>query len=123
MAVLVLPACGGASAADDSAPAPTRVVVAEEVDGMEALISGRLTATGGCLGIDEQLTVFPVGTTVLHPDPLQIEIPGRGKFTIGDSISLGGGHTSPTTDTEGRQVAAGTVIPAECAGSRVIVTH
>ncbi|MFC3689966.1 hypothetical protein [Aquipuribacter hungaricus] len=122
MAVFVLPACGGA-ATDDSASAPTRVVVAEEVDGMEALISGRLTATDGCLGIDEQLTVFPVGTTVLHHDPLQIEIPGRGEFTLGDSISLGGGSTSPATDTEGRQVAAGTVIPAECAGTTVIVTH
>ncbi|WP_172636433.1 hypothetical protein [Aeromicrobium massiliense] len=58
---------------------------------MTALTRGRLEVVGGCPGADGGVIVWPHGTRFVGDDPLTVEVPGRGRFALGDRISLGGG--------------------------------
>jgi hypothetical protein len=76
-----------------TSPSPRPVLLVDEptTASMNALGGGRIEVVGGCLGADEGVIVWPHGTRFVGDDPLTIEVPGRGRFALGDRISLGGG--------------------------------
>jgi hypothetical protein len=86
--LLLVTACGGAviTAGDVS------VLVSERTSsGMDALGGGRLEIVDECLGASGSVIVWPHGTDVVKQDPLTIDIPGYGTFTLGDEVQVGGG--------------------------------
>ena len=95
------------------------VLVSERPSGgMDALGSGRLEVVGGCLGADGWVVVWPYGTKVVDEDPLTIEIPDTGTFSLGDQVQVGGGfvleHT-PGEEPVGSFEAGGVSVPPSCA--------
>ncbi len=95
------------------------VLVSERPSGgMDALMSGRLEVVGGCLGADGSVIVWPYGTTVVDEDPLTIEIPDTGTFTLGDQVQVGGGFVLEHSSGEqsvGSFEAGGVTVPPSCA--------
>ena len=59
--------------------------------GMDAVLGGSLEVLGGCLGVGGVVVVWPHGTDVVDEDPVTIEIPGMGRYTVGDQVEIGGG--------------------------------
>lgn len=104
-----------------------KVIVAGEVSvlvserpsgGMDALKSGPLEVVGGCLGSGGSVIVWPYGTKVVDEDPLTIEIPDTGTFTLGDQVQVGGGFVLEHTSEEqplGSFEAGGVTAPRACA--------
>ncbi|TCI98846.1 hypothetical protein [Aeromicrobium sp. IC_218] len=74
-------------------PSPRPVLLVDEptTASMNALGGGRIEVVGGCLGADGGVIVWPHGTRFVGDDPLTVEVPGHGRFALGDRISLGGG--------------------------------
>jgi len=89
--VLVLGGCSGNPVSDSGVTA----VVAEEGNGMEALLEGELSTTAGdCLGLvtadnSVVLLVVPPGSGWVDRD--SIRIGNYGIFSLGDDVSFGGG--------------------------------
>jgi hypothetical protein len=66
--------------------------------GMDALVGGVLRMNGaGCFALDHRILVAPPGSTV-GPDGRSIEIPDRGRFSIGDTVRGGGGESEGTNE-------------------------
>lgn len=60
--------------------------------GDDALVSGRLTVDdGGCLGLDEHVTVFPFWTRITDTEPATIRIFGE-RRELGEIVEGGGGY-------------------------------
>ncbi|HET7736536.1 MAG TPA: hypothetical protein VFK52_11200 [Nocardioidaceae bacterium] len=71
------------------------VLVAPPASGGEdARVGGRLTLVGDCLGIDQDVALWPSGTSIKSSDPLVIEVPGFGSLEIGDIVEGAGGYTT-----------------------------
>jgi hypothetical protein len=121
--VVSLAACGGrAIRAGD-----VTVLVSERPSyGMEARGGGRLEVVGGCLGASGSVIVWPHGTKVVDEEPLRIEVPGYGVFSLGDEVWVGGGyvleHSSDEIDP-GPYEVAGVTVPAECAEHDIFLAH
>lgn len=112
-----------------------KVIVAGEVSvlvseratsGMDALGGGQLEVVGGCLGADGTVIVWPHGTTVVNEDPLTIDIPDNGAFTLGDQVQVGGGyvleHSSGERAADPFEVA-GVTVPSACAEHDVFLAR
>lgn len=122
-AAALLAACGEeTSTADGSADGtveeettpsagPVVLVAEPQNSGMDSLITGRLTVLGGCLGVGDSVVVWPEGTEVLLDDPVRIEVPGRGTYSLDSEIELGGGHLEPAADG----TVGGVEVPEACA--------
>jgi hypothetical protein len=111
----LLSACGGQVISSGD----VTVLVSERADaGMDALGGGRIEVVGGCLGASGYVIVWPHGTEVVNDDPLTIDIPNYGTFTVGEDVEVGGGfvleHSSREVEPEPYQ-AGGVTVPAECA--------
>ena len=79
------------------------VLVSERAtSGMDALGGGRLEVVGGCLGAPGSVIVWPYGTKVVNEDPLTIEIPDNGTFTLGEEVRVGGGYVLEHSPATGR---------------------
>ena len=69
-------------------------------DAMQALARAPLADVGGCLGFEDSdggpgtVVVWPHGTTIKTPDPLQVTIDGR-TYGLGDTVEIGGGEVGP----------------------------
>jgi hypothetical protein len=121
--LLPLSACGGQVISAGG----VNVLVAERADaGMDALGGGTLEVVGGCLGASGSVIVWPHGTEVGQDDPLTIDVPGYGRFTLGDEVQVGGGyvleHSSDNVEPGGYPVA-GFTVPAECAKHDIFLAH
>lgn len=111
------------------------VIVAGEVSvlvserpagGMDALGGGQLEVVGGCLGADSTVIVWPHGTKVVNEDPISIDIPDNGTFTLGDQVQVGGGYV--LEHSSGERVAdpfevAGVTVPSACAEHGVFLAR
>ena len=121
--LLLLTGCGGRviTAGDVS------VLVSERADsGMDALGGGRLEVVGGCLGVSGSVIVWPHETEVVEEDPLTIDIPSYGTFTLGDEVQVAGGfvleHSSDDIEPGPFEVG-GISVPAECAKHDIFLAH
>ncbi|HYO18103.1 MAG TPA: hypothetical protein VES02_05480 [Dermatophilaceae bacterium] len=112
-----------------------KVIVAGEVSvlvseratsGMDALGGGRLEVVGGCLGAGGTVIVWPHGTKVVNKDPLTIEIPDNGTFTLGEEVRVGGGyvleHSSGESAADPVEVA-GVTVPIPCSEHDVFLAR
>lgn len=102
-----------------------RVLVAERTrSAMHAFSSGELAMVGGCLGIVDNVVIWPNGTHVVDEEPLRIEVPGLGEYGVGDVIETGGGWVSEPSSAQAAPeslVARGVPVPEECAAHPVFV--
>lgn len=119
----LLSACGGKVISSGG----VTVLVAERTDaGMDALGGGRIELVGGCLGASGYVIVWPHGTEVIKDDPLTIDIPNNGNFTVGDDVQVGGGfvleHSSGEVEPGPYQVG-GVTVPARCARHDIFVAR
>lgn len=101
----------------------TTVLVGERTDGGDdALLSGRLTDVGGCLGVGETVVVWPAGTSVTTDDgPVAVHVPGRPSAALGDRMEVGGGVALEPGEQRSDHEVAGVVVPAACAEKGVWV--
>jgi hypothetical protein len=94
------------------------LVASHQSGGMDARISGPLRVVGGCLGVRDHVILWPNGTDVVQDDPVTIDIPDYGRFSLGDDVAIGGGnvreHSSDPVEPGDFEVA-GTTVPADCA--------
>ena len=112
-----------------------KVIVAGEVSvlvseratsGMDALGGGRLDVVGGCLGAGGTVIVWPHGTKVVNEDPLTIEIPDNGTFTLGEEVRVGGGYVLEHSPGEGAADSfevAGVTVPSSCSEHDVFLAR
>lgn len=119
----LLSACGGQAVSTGG----IHVLVSEPADAwMDALGGGRLEVVGGCLGASGSVIVWPPGTEVVQDNPLTIDIPNYGTFSLGDEVQVGGGfvleHSSRNVEP-GPYPAGGVTVPAECAKHDIFVAH
>lgn len=103
------------------------VLVAERADsGMDALGGGTLEVVGGCLGAGDSVILWPNGTQVVKDSPLTIDVPGNGRFALGDEVQVGGGyvleHSSRGVEP-GEFEAGGVTVPAECARHDIFLAN
>ena len=96
---------------------PVVLVAEPQNSGMDSLITGRLTVLGGCLGVGDSVVVWPEGTEVLLDDPVRIEVPGRGTYSLDSEIELGGGHLEPAADGTVGGAVGGAEVPEACAAT------
>lgn len=94
--------------------------------GMDALGGGQLEIVGGCLGAGGTVIVWPYGTKVVEEEPLTIDIPDNGTFTLGDDVHVGGGYV--VEHSSGERVAdplevAGVTVPDNCAEHDVFLAR
>ena len=103
------------------------VLVSERAtSGMDALGGGRLEVVGGCLGADGTVIVWPHGTKVVNEDPLTIDIPDNGSFSLGDQVQVGGGYVlehSSDRRPAGPFEVAGVTVPSSCAEHDVFLAR
>jgi hypothetical protein len=103
------------------------VLVSERAtSGMDALGGGQLEVVGGCLGADGTVIVWPPGTEVVNEDPLTIDIPDSGTFTLGDRVQVGGGYVlehSSDGPAAGPFEVAGVTVPSSCAEHDVFLAR
>lgn len=93
---LALTACGGDASADvASSTNGTNPVVAHPAagdgSGLDALIEGPLTMSGGCLLVGEFPVVWPHGTT-WDADAQAVQLSDGQVIALGDRVSGGGGY-------------------------------
>lgn len=121
--LLLLGSCGGQVIPAGEAT----VLVSEPADaGMDALTGGRIEVVGECLGAGGSVIVWPHGTEVVQDDPLTIDIPEYGTFTLGDDIEIAGGFVLEHSSNEiepGAYEVGGVTVPAECAKHDVFLAH
>ncbi len=100
----------------------TTVLVGERTDsGDDALLSGRLTDVGGCLGVGETVVVWPAGTSVTTDGPATVHVPGRPSAALGDQMEVGGGVALEPGEQPRDNEVAGVVVPTACAEKGVWV--
>lgn len=119
----LLSACGGQAISSGD----VTMLVSQRADaGMDALGGGRIEVVGGCLGASGYVIVWPHGTEVINDDPLTIDIPNNGTFTVGDDVQVAGGfvleHSSREVES-GPYQAGGVTVPAKCAKRDIFVAH
>ena len=69
---------------------------------------------GDCLGLGDNVVIWPPGTKVVSGDPLTIDVPGLRSVAVGDSIEGGG------LDYGQREPPDGLKVPESCEGKRLI---
>ena len=96
------------------------VLVAEPADsGDDALLAGKLSDVGGCLGIEGYAVVWPHGTRV-SDHPLSLTVPGQPEVTMGEHVEVGGGVLFEANAHEAKDYSiAGVSIPASCVAAGV----
>jgi hypothetical protein len=107
--------------------ADVSVLVSERAtSGMDALGGGRLEVVGGCLGAAGSVIVWPYGTKVVNEDPLTVEIPDYGTFTLGEEVRVGGGyvleHSRGDRAADSFEVA-GVTVPTSCSEHDVFLAR
>lgn len=117
LALALLSACSGSGQVIQAGD--VSVLVSERTGGgMDAQSGGSLEVVGGCLGASGSVFVWPHGTDVVDDDPLTIDIPDYGTFTVGDEVLVGGGYVLEHSSDDvqpGPYEVAGITVPAECA--------
>lgn len=94
----LLSACGDSSDPGEGGPdlietPDAAVLVAAPADGgNDASIAGAVTIVDGCLGIGDNVAVWPSGTRVTEPEGPVIDVPNLGSITIGDHVEGAGGY-------------------------------
>jgi len=101
-----------------AAPAPDNVTVLVSdptAFAMEALLLGEVTVVQNCLGVNDQVVVWPPDTLVDSTNPLTITVPNLGSYRLGDQIKLGGGSVSRPDPDSSIPWTIGTLeIPKAC---------
>ncbi len=72
------------------------------------------------------MVVWPYGTDVVSEEPLQIDMPDQGLFSVGDEIEIGGGYVleHPSEELEpGPFAVAGVPVPPGCAEHDIFLAH
>ena len=123
LALALLSACSGSGQVIQAGD--VSILVSERTgDGMDAQGGGNLEVVGGCLGAGGSVIVWPHGTDVVNDDPLTIDIPDYGAFTVGDKVLVGGGYVlehSSSKASAGPYDVAGVTVPAECAAHDIFL--
>lgn len=122
VAVLLLSGCGG-RVHDAGGVA---VLVSEySTSGMDALSGGALTVIDGCLGVGDAVVLWPFGTSVVSDDPLMIDVPDHGTYTLGDEVAVGGGYVYEGDGPQGNRptAVAGVTLPTSCADNDLFLAH
>ncbi|MFO6454464.1 MULTISPECIES: hypothetical protein [unclassified Aeromicrobium] len=120
---LALTGCGGKEITAGDA---TVLVGERSSSGADALGGGTLELVGGCLGASGVVVIWPVGTDVVDEDPLTIDIPDLGEFSIGDRVEVPGGmvvESSSKTVPPGPLSIAGVTVPEACAEHDVFLAR
>ena len=86
-------------------------------EGMLSLLDGAVTVTDGCLGIDDNVLIWPPGTDVAQRDPLVISVPHLGRFHVGSHVRVSGGFVQQMPDSPADLEGIPLVpdVPAACA--------
>ncbi|GAA4118844.1 hypothetical protein GCM10022415_18260 [Knoellia locipacati] len=96
------------------------VLIAEPANsGDAALLSGKLTDVGGCVGIENYAVVWPHGTRVSGEGALSLTVPGQPKVALGDQVHVGGGVLFEAEERRAVYSIAGVSIPASCVSAGV----
>ncbi len=76
--------------------AEVAVLIAVPADGGDggddAMVTGEVSVVHGCLGIGDDVAVWPHGTRVVDPAGPVIDVPGLGTVTVGDQVRGAGGY-------------------------------
>lgn len=87
---------GGAEAIEVDGMA---VLIDHDYDGsMDALLEGRLTNIGGCLGVEQSegpgsfAVIWLEGTEVVREDPFTVRLSNGSEYALGDTVKVGGGQ-------------------------------
>ena len=124
LGVTLLAACGdgdGPEGGGGPAVIETRdaaVLVAAPADGgSDAAIAGAVSIVDGCLGIGDNVAVWPSGTQVIEPEGPVIDVPNLGTITIGDNVEGAGGYMPAKTFDD----AWSPSVPDSCVGAGLVV--
>ena len=119
----VFAGCGGQTISAGE----TTVLVGQRTNGGDdALGGGTLEIVGGCLGASGSVIVWPHGTKVVDENPLTIDIPDKGTFSLGDQVEVPGGFVleHPSDDVVAGPYKIGSItVPAQCAEHDVFVAR
>lgn len=121
MGLLVCALVGGCASGQRVDVGGLTVLIAEPADsGDDALLAGKLSDVGGCLGIEGFAVVWPNGTRVSDEGPLSLTVPGQPKVGMGERIEVGGGVLFEANEQEPKDYSiAGVSIPARCVAAGV----
>lgn len=97
------------------------VLIAEPADsGDDALLAGKLSDVGGCLGIASYALVWPHGTRVSDEGPFSVTVPGQPPVALGERVEVGGGVLFEANEQKAEDYSiAGVSIPASCVAAGV----
>ena len=88
----LLVACGSGDEPQVLETSDAAVLVAAPADsGFDAGVTGEVTIVDGCLGIGDNVAVWPFGTRVTDSDGPVIDVPDLGTITVGDRVAGAGG--------------------------------
>lgn len=115
-----LAGCGGAKDSEADrlvvrTETATVLVSRPREDSMYALIDGAVAVKDGCLALDDNVMIWPPGTTVVREEPLTIEVPGIGRLHVGSHVELGGGYLPDRDEVPLDELDLGPDVPAACA--------
>ncbi len=93
------------------------LVAAPGEGGSDAAIAGAVTIVDGCLGIGDNVAVWPSGTRVTEPEGPVIDVPNLGTITIGDHVEGAGGYMSAKRFDDVWSPS----VPDSCVGAELVV--
>ena len=123
LGLTLLSACGDGSASSETGPGVIEtpdaavLVAAPAYGGSDAAVAGAVTIVDGCLGINDNVAVWPSGTRVVDPEGPVIDVPNLGTITIGDHIDGAGGYM-PAKDFDDVWSPS---VPDSCIGAGLVV--
>ena len=101
--------------------AEVAVLIAVPADGGDggdgAMVTGEVSVVDGCLGIGDDVAVWPHGTRVVDPAGPVIEVPGLGTVTVGDRVRGAGGYHRARDLADKHSPA----VPHSCAEAGLVV--
>ena len=109
---------GGAEAGDVLRTENATVLVSRPTESsMDAILEGAVSVKDGCLGVGDNVVIWPPGTTLARRDPLVIHVPGLGQLQVGNHARLGGGYIQemPESPVNLEDSHLGLTVPSDCA--------
>lgn len=123
LGVTLLSACGDGGGSNQGGPVliatpDAAVLIAAPADGgNDASIAGAVTIVDGCLGIGDNVAVWPSGTRVTEPEGPVINVPNLGTITIGDDVEGAGGYMPAKSFDDVWSLS----VPDSCVGAGLVV--
>ncbi len=118
LTLVMLSGCSGDDSAHVLQAANVAVLVGAPADGGDdAAVTGTVTIIDGCLGIDNDVAVWPAGTKIVEAEGPVIDVPDLGSVRVGDRVEGAGGYLS-ARDLTGEQSPP---LPTTCGDASIVV--